>query len=348
MIPAVADLRSLPGVAAVRPTTGGPFGATVEIVDAMAFLAGAGQTPRALSEALNASDGLLLLRGLDAISDDPGLLLGLSRLFGREVENYRLTGSDDDLLHPDIPELLVLTNRPPVNRRPPARPEPPTLADGGLPVQFPQRRGWHTDQSFRRPPPDMSLFYAVLPAPVGQGQTLYADGCAAWDALPARLKARVEELVGIHAKPFSGRAEYDVRAGCPPLPLGPHQQPQRQPVVRVHPETGRKSLYLCEAGQMDWIDGPFVGMEPGIEGDGARLLYELMTHYTGPSFAYAHEWLAGDLVVYDNRCTIHCATWYDADRHDRVMWRTTVWGNPGAAYEGERRSWEAKSGELLI
>ena len=56
-----------------------------------------------------------------------------------------------------------------------------------------------------------------------------------------------------------------VRAGETPIELGPGDQPQRQ----VHPETGAKSLYLCEAGQMDWVDGPFVGMEPGPDGEGA-------------------------------------------------------------------------------
>ena len=116
-------------------------------------------------------------------------------------------------------------------------------------------------------------------------------------------------------------------------------QPQRQPVVRCHPKTGAKSLYLCEAGQMDWIDGPFVDMEPGPDGDGAKLLYELMSHYTQPEYVYVHEWDNGDLVVYDNRTLIHAATWFDAEKHQRMMWRTTVSGNPGIEYAGETKSW---------
>jgi taurine dioxygenase len=222
---------------------------------------------------------------------------------------------------------------------PPAQPDPPLTPAGGLPVSFPQRRGWHTDQSFRRPPPDISLFYAVLPSPPGQGQTLYADAASAYDALSVDLKSTVEGLQGIHAIPGIGRAEYAVKAGETPKPLLPHQRPQRQPVVRTHPVTGRRSLYLCEAGQMDWIDGPFVGMEPGPEGDGAALLYELMMHMTQPEFTYVHEWSQGDLLIWDNRNLLHCATWYDAQNHQRLMWRTTTRGNPGELYSGEDRSW---------
>ena len=66
-----------------------------------------------------------------------------------------------------------------------------------------------------------------------------------------------------------------------------------QPVVRLHPVTGKPALYLCEWGQMDWLDGPFVGMQPGPHGDGAALLDELMAHYTRPEFVYVHEWTVG-------------------------------------------------------
>ena len=90
---------------------------------------------------------------------------------------------------------------------------------------------------------------------------------------------------------------------------------------------------------MDWFDGPIAGLSPGINGEGAALVYELMHHYTDPRFVYVHEWRKGDLVVYDNRCTVHSATWFDAEKYERLMWRTTVWGNPGPEYDGEQRSW---------
>jgi taurine dioxygenase len=185
----------------------------------------------------------------------------------------------------------------------------------------------------------VSLFYAVQPSPFGQGQTLYANGIGAYEALDAELKDTVDALIGIHAQPGVGRSEQAVINGEPPRELAQHQLPQRQPVVRIHPVTGKRALYLCEAGQMDWLDGPFEGMEPGPHGAGAKLLYQLMAHMTRPEFVYVHHWQAGDLVIYDNRTSIHSATWFDAERFDRVMWRTTVSGNPGAEYAGESKSW---------
>lgn len=313
--------------------------------DAGNFVRQAEADPAWLPSAMDAARGLLLVRGMDGIAADADLLLRLSRLFGDDVEDYRTTNIAQNMVHQTVPEILIVSNVPPVKRAPPARPDPPLTADGGLPVQFPHRRGWHTDQSYRRPPPDTSLFYCMKPAPKDQAQTLYADGTGAYAELPADLKEKADGLVGIHAQPRTGRTEADARAGTPPPVVEAHKAPQRQPVVRTHPVTGEKALFLCEAGQMDWIDGPFEGMEPGVEGDGARLLYELMSHYTSPRFVYAHEWEAGDLIIYDNRCSIHAATWFDADKHDRVMWRTTVRGNPGAEYAGEAPSWLPKAAE---
>ena len=326
----------------IRPLPGASFGGSVEFprgADTRAAIAAVEAEPDAFLDAFYAAHGFLLLKRMHAITEDPSLLVRLSTLFGPEVEDYRQTLTRPQDVHDQVPEILLVSNIAPAVARVPARPEPPLTADGKLPVQFPHRRGWHTDQSFRRPPPDISLFYAETPAPKGQGQTLYADGIGAYDALTESMKECIEPLVGIHVAPGRGRAEYAVRAGETPQTLQAHEQPQRQPVVRVHPVTGQRALYLCEAGQMDWIEGPFEDMEPGIDGDAARLLYELMAHYTDPRFAYAHEWDVGDLVIYDNRCLIHSATWFDAQAHQRRMWRTTVRGNPGPLYDGERPSW---------
>jgi taurine dioxygenase len=152
------------------------------------------------------------------------------------------------------------------------------------------------------------------------------------------LKAKVDKLEGLHAQPGTGRSRRAALAGEKPRAFKPHERSQRQPVVRLHPVTGKPALYLCEGGQMDWFDGPFVGMEPGPHGDGARLLDELMSHLTERRFVYAHEWEQGDMLIWDNRCLVHTATWYEADE-PRMMWRTTVHGNPGAAYAGEAKSW---------
>lgn len=317
-----------------RPLRGAAFGATVRLKKPLAD-----ELPQGLPAVLADAGGLLLIPGVGQISDDPSLLVRLSRQFGPEVEDYRFTLTNADSIHKTVPEILLVSNMAPVNKMPPPRPDPPFGPDGRLPVQYPQRIGWHTDQSYRRPPPDISLFYAVTPSVRDTGQTLFANGALAYDALPADLKARVETLEGLHAQPGTGRSRSAARSGKIPRAFAPHERSQRQPVVRTHPVTGRRSLYLCESGQMDWFDGPFVGLEPGPEGEGAALVDALMTHLTRPEFVYAHEWTQGDLLVWDNRCLVHAATWFDGEREQRLMWRTTVHGNPGAIYAGEAKSW---------
>jgi len=288
-----------------------------------------------LQRALGESHGLLLFPGMDELIRKPVLLLRMSRVFGPHVENYRGTGMTPQMVHAEVPEILLVSNDPKVSRAPPARPEPPLTAEGALPTRYPHRRGWHTDQSYRRPPPDVSLFLAVTPVPQGQGQTLFADATAAYEALPDALKKRIDGLEGLHAAPGTGRRRDAVLAGAVPRALAEHEQSQRQPVVRIHPLTGQRSIYLCEYGQMDWLDGPFIGMEKGPSGAGAALLDTLMTHVTQPQFVYVHEWTAGDLLVWDNRSLLHAATWFDAGRYTRMMWRTTVQGNPGSAYAAD-------------
>lgn len=220
----------------LQPLPGATFGRLVRFAgDARAAVAVATADPEVLPRALYGSHGFLLMPGMQAIVEDPALLVRLSRLFGPEVENYRETLTAPNNVHGSVPEIFVVSNMPPADRQPPPRPDPPLTPDGRFPTRFPHRRGWHTDQSYRRPPPDISLFYAAVPVPKGQGQTLYADGIAAYDALPVGLKARIDGLEGIHVMPGAGRSEQAVRAGEAPKPLLPHQQPQRQPVVRRSP-----------------------------------------------------------------------------------------------------------------
>lgn len=322
-----------------KPLPGAAFGATVRLGDAI---------PDDLPRLLDEAGGLLLIPGEHEISGRPQRLVELSRRFGSEVEDYRFTLANPATVHRTVPEIFIVSNLPPVSKMPPRRPDPPLTPEGKFPVQYPQRRGWHTDQSYRRPPPDVSLFYAVTPVAKDRGQTLFASGTLAYAALPPALKAKVDGLVGIHAQPGTGRGREAVLKGEAPRPAAAHERPQRQPVVRIHPTTGQPALYLCEWGQMDWVDGPFVGMEPGPRGDGARLLDELMGHMTRPEFVYVHQWTQGDLLVWDNRCLVHAATWFDGVNEQRVMWRTTVWGNPGVEYAGEKRSWIAdKRGSSL-
>lgn len=301
--------------------------------------------PAPLLSLFYAGNGLLVVKGLQDMAERAELLLRMSRLFGPEVENYRETITTDNFFHDSIDEILVLSNLPPCSFEPPPIPVPARTEDGGLPSRFPHRRGWHTDQSYRRPPPDVSLLLGVTCPPKSQGQTLYADCITAYDSLPRTVKIRIVELIGVHAMRGTGRSEHEVRADMPLKSLLPHQMPQRHPLVRTHPVTGKQTLYLCDGGQMDFVLGPFIGLAPGLGNEGATLLHELLEHITKPQHLYVHEWDEGDLVVHDNRNMLHTPTWYDSARHPRLMWRTTVMGNPGEEYQSEAKSWIPARGE---
>jgi len=172
---------------------------------------------------------------------------------------------------------------------------------------------WHSDSSFRAIPAKYSILSARVVNPVG-GNTEYADMRAAYDALDSATKREIEDLVCEHSLMYSrgslGMLEYsdEERAMFEPV---------RQRLVRTHPVTKRKSLYLASHA------GGILGM-PMAE---ARiLLRDLNEHATQPRFVYAHTWRVGDLVMWDNRQVMHRVRRYD-DNQPRDMRRTTVAGD---------------------
>jgi alpha-ketoglutarate-dependent 2,4-dichlorophenoxyacetate dioxygenase len=172
---------------------------------------------------------------------------------------------------------------------------------------------WHSDSSFRAIPARWSLLSARVVNPVG-GNTEYADMRAAYDALDDATKKLIEDLVCEHSLMYSrgslGMLDYseEERAMFKPV---------RQRLVRTHPATGRKSLYLSSHA------GAIIGM-PMAE---ARiLLRDLTEHATQPQFVYVHRWRPGDFVMWDNRRTMHRVRRYD-DAHPRDMRRTTLAGD---------------------
>jgi alpha-ketoglutarate-dependent 2,4-dichlorophenoxyacetate dioxygenase len=172
---------------------------------------------------------------------------------------------------------------------------------------------WHSDSSFRPVPAKYSLLSARVVNPIG-GNTEFADMRAAYDALDAATQAEIEDLVCEHSLMYSrgalGMLDYsdEERAMFRPV---------RQRLVRTHPVTARKSLYLSSHA------GGIVGM-PTAE---ARiLLRDLNEHATQPRFVYVHTWRAWDLVMWDNRQMMHRVRRYD-DRQPRDMRRTTVAGD---------------------
>jgi len=170
---------------------------------------------------------------------------------------------------------------------------------------------WHTDASFKKVTAKYSLLHAHTVVPEG-GETQFADMRAAYDALPQKMKERID---GLHAEHciatsraklgFDSFSEEERRA-LPPVHHG---------LVRVHPATGRKSLYLAShASHIVEMPVP----------EGRMLIQDLMEHATQPQFVYTHRWQVGDLVIWDNRCTMHRARPYEADKHKRDMRRATV------------------------
>ena len=172
-------------------------------------------------------------------------------------------------------------------------------------------RLWHTDSSFKRLPARASLLYARSIPPVG-GHTEFADERAAYDALAEDTKRRLHGLVAEHSI-FNSRARLgftefsdEERQNMPPVP---------QALVRVIPESGRKSLYLASHA------GRIFGMP---EAEGRALIDELIAHATQRQFVYTHRWRVHDLVIWDDRCTLHRGTGFDDLRWQRDMQRATV------------------------
>ena len=174
-------------------------------------------------------------------------------------------------------------------------------------------RLWHSDSSFKPIPAKYSLLHA-LRTPSQGGNTEFADMRAAYDALDDEIKSEVADLICEHSQMFSrqqlGFTDFTKEERA-------RFKPARQTLVRTHPVTGRKSLYLASHA------GSIVGW-PVPE---ARiLLRDLIEHATQREFVYAHKWRVGDLVMYDNRQTMHRARPFPAEEA-RDMRRTTLAGD---------------------
>lgn len=173
---------------------------------------------------------------------------------------------------------------------------------------------WHTDDSYMARPCSTTLLYAEIIPPEG-GDTLFTNMYAAYDALPLATRERIQNLRAIHA--------YQSRRNVNPVPTRTEDEEGESPkvshpLVRTHPVTGRKALYL-NLNRMDSLEGL-----PLAEGD--ALIDELFAHAIQPAFIYAHRWQAGDVLVWDNRCTMHKAS-ADYGDHRRRMMRVMIEGS---------------------
>src|SRR6185437_1467969 len=170
---------------------------------------------------------------------------------------------------------------------------------------------WHTDSSFKMVPARCSLLSSREIPPSG-GETEFADLRAAYDALPLPMKQKLDGLVAEHSI-FRSRAQIGftefndrIHSELPPVP---------QLLVRTHAGSGRKTLYLASHAShvLGWP----------VE-EGRQLIEELIAFATEERFVYCHRWRVGDLVMWDDRCTMHRGRPYDDTRYRRDMHRTTV------------------------
>ena len=178
---------------------------------------------------------------------------------------------------------------------------------------------WHSDWSFLPSPPAGTVLYGEVIPPLG-GDTLFADQYAAWDALPQALRAVVEGKQAVHSARggYSRDGLYGERDKGRSMAIlyGDSALKTRlHPLVRTHPETGRKALFV-NAGYTIGIEG----MPAAEAGD---VLRQLFRHQVEGRFVYRHHWSQGMLTLWDNRCLLHAATG-GYEGHRRLLLRVTV------------------------
>ena len=200
--------------------------------------------------------------------------------------------------HPDYPEITMLG----INK----------FKDTGELDQAVYRRGaegWHTDGAYDQEPFKATQLYAVA-VPSRGGDTLFASMYAAYDALPARLRERLDGRMG--AFTYGGRRKATAL-------LNPEDRdwvPVFHPIIRAHPETGRKGLFF-DPGKILRIEGL-----PAEESD--ALIDELTGYMIQPDGQYRHRWRKGDIVIWDNRCSYHKAAGDYPPEEDRIHWRVSI------------------------
>jgi taurine dioxygenase len=239
------------------------------------------------------ADPVLLFRGQKL---SPEELIRFSAYFG-ELERH--DNYQTELRYADYPELLRVKTTHVAGRR----------------VTFGQQ--WHSDLSYTLRPALGSVLHCLVIPPVG-GDTLFANMYLAYEALSPTMKGIVDKLECVHDHTF-GRAHRD---GTPEHLAAARKRnpPVIQPIVRVHPETDRKALFVSE-----WMCSRIVGMTAD---EGRGLIDFLCRHSTREEFTFRQTWKVGDVLMWDNRATVHMALADYPDDAAREMMRTSITGSP--------------------
>jgi taurine dioxygenase len=200
--------------------------------------------------------------------------------------------------HPEYPDITLLG----VNKFKP---------DGSLNQSIYKRgaEGWHTDGAYDPVPFKATQLYALAIPDTG-GDTLFASGYAAYQALPQRLKDRLDGVNGEFC--YGGSRQNQALLN----PEDRDRPPAIHPVIRTHTETGRKSLYF-DPGKILSI----IGADQAENDD---LIAELQTSMVQPDGQYRHKWHVGDIVIWDNRCSFHRAAGDYPPEQDRIHWRVSI------------------------
>ena len=239
--------------------------------------------------------GAILARGQSMTAD------ALERFVSRFGEPEDHTLVENTL--PGHPKVYVLSNR---------------IVDGKPIGAHNDGIGWHTDYSYKAEPVMCTMLYAVE-VPAEGSDTLLADGCAAWNALSPERQAQLDGLQLHHSwAHFMKTREFNRQEEPDPVLLAENPDVMH-PLIRRHPSDGRKALWVS-TGTVKEV----VGMENPA---GLELVDELVDFMTQPQFVYQHKWRAGDVLVWDNRCTLHTGTLYDDQKYVREMHRLWAKGD---------------------
>lgn len=267
------------------------LGARVEGIDLAQPLGDAGFA--ALEQALDRHCVLILPRQQLA----PAQFVAFARRWGRPEPHVI-----DTFHHPDDANILVLSNERGDDGRPLG------LADAGS--------YFHTDYSYLDVPARCTMLYA-LRVPSGANGTTFANQTRAYDELPARLRERIEGLIGRHH--YGNRDDLDESSRTVASVLNAEQKRKvhwvRHAIARPHPRTGRKALYA--------VSGSSFGIEGMDDGEALALLDELKRHATAPRYCHRPDYAAGDVIIWDNAQLLHQAP-LPAAGEARTLWRITI------------------------
>lgn len=238
--------------------------------------------------------GAVLLRGQTMAPDD--LLRFLSKF--SEPEGH----TQKQFTLPGYPNVYILSNK---------------TVDGKPIGAHNDGVGWHTDYSYKARPVMCTMLYGVEVPPEGS-DTLLADLCAAYDALPPERQRELDPLLLHHSYQYFMETRQYGRTTLSPE-LKAENPDVFHPLIRVHPANGRHALWVS-TGTVKGI----VGMPTE---EALQLIDELVEFCTQEQFVYRHKWQVGDVLVWDNRCTLHTGTLYDDTKYDRLMHRLWAKGD---------------------